>query len=147
MKPVRGFVRDGSHFRRDEGSLSFWYKPNPHGFSEDYIVFATDGRLGQQVAEATFVSREERVLDDDGYQVYEPYLDEYAPGEFVERHSPVSKVVALKGWDVWVSPDYRRRGIASKLYKIAEKAYGVPVLPGDFQTPEGSKFLRGRKRG
>ena len=56
------------------------------------------------------------------------------------------QLVALKGWDVDVSPDFRRRGLATAMYALAERAFDLPIIPGDFQTPAGRAFL-GRHKG
>jgi len=60
--------------------------------------------------------------------------------QFGEVRGPI----ALKGWDVRVEPDHRRRGLASAMYAFAKKAFKLPIQPGDFQTPEGEAFLKGR---
>lgn len=51
------------------------------------------------------------------------------------------KLVGLKGWNVEVRPEHRRKGLARAMYRYAEKVWGLPVYPGDFQTPEGAAFL------
>ena len=56
------------------------------------------------------------------------------------------QLVALKGWDVGVNPDFRRRGLASAMYAFAEEAFDLPIAQGDFQTPVGRVFLGGRKK-
>jgi GGDEF domain-containing protein len=58
--------------------------------------------------------------------------------EFVDRGA------ALKGWQVDVSEDHRRLGIATAMYAWAEKMSGKRVVAGDFQTDEGAAFLSGR---
>jgi GNAT superfamily N-acetyltransferase len=55
------------------------------------------------------------------------------------------KLVALKGWSVEVDPKHRRKGLASAMYAFAEEAFGLPIRSGDFQTPTGEKFLKGKK--
>lgn len=55
-------------------------------------------------------------------------------------------LVALKGWDVAVNSDYRRQGLATAMYDFAERTWNVPIRSGDFQTPEGKRFLTSRKR-
>jgi GNAT superfamily N-acetyltransferase len=52
-----------------------------------------------------------------------------------------SEVVALKGWQVEVHPDHQRKGLANAMYAFAEKAFGLPIKAGDFQTPAGHAFL------
>lgn len=54
-------------------------------------------------------------------------------------------LAGLKGWNVEVHPEFRRRGLASAMYEFAEDAFGVPIQPGGFQTPMGAAFLKGRK--
>jgi GNAT superfamily N-acetyltransferase len=55
-------------------------------------------------------------------------------------------LVALKGWQVGVRPGFRRLGLASAMYQFAEEAFGLKIVPGGFQTPEGAAFLKARKR-
>lgn len=81
-------------------------------------------------------------------------IEAYAPGwvkvaqaEFAgvyEYDDSGSHLVALKGWNVGVSPEHRRKGLGSAMYRFAEDAFGLPVVPGDVQTTEGTAFLRGR---
>ncbi len=74
--------------------------------------------------------------------VYE-FLDEDDP----RWTSPTSSVlVGLKGWDVEVSPDHRRKGLASEMYAFAEEAFELPVSAGDFQTEAGTGFLKRRTK-
>lgn len=47
----------------------------------------------------------------------------------------------LKGWDVTVRPEFRRRGIARAMYDLAARREGKEIVPGDFQTPDGRGFL------
>jgi GNAT superfamily N-acetyltransferase len=47
----------------------------------------------------------------------------------------------LKGWNVDVHPDHRRRGLATAMYHRAAEVFGMPVRAGDFQTPSGRAFL------
>ena len=42
-------------------------------------------------------------------------------------------------------PGFRRQGLASAMYQFAEEAFGLKVVPGSFQTPEGAAFLANRK--
>ena len=70
--------------------------------------------------------------------VYEYGLDEDNPN--------ASTLVALKGWNVEVHPEHRRKGLASAMYKFAGEAFGLPIKPGDFQTPDGEAFI-GKKSG
>jgi len=69
--------------------------------------------------------------------VYEYGLDEDHPNR--------STLVGLKGWEVMVDPDYRRKGLASAMYQFAEEVFELPIAKGDFQTPMGKSFLHGRK--
>ena len=80
----------------------------------------------RQAGFAEFVGEYERGRDDDGIS-----------------HS---KLVGLKSWNVEVHPDHRRKGLASAMYRFAQEAFGLPVVAGDFQTPEGEAFRTGMKR-
>ncbi len=62
-----------------------------------------------------------------------------------EDNSNESKLVALKGWDVQVHPDHRRKGLASAMYKFASDVFNLPVQSGDVQTGDGAAFLKNRK--
>ena len=62
-----------------------------------------------------------------------------------EDNPNASQLVALKGWNVDVHPDFRRQGLATAMYDFAEKAFKLKVQPGDFQTPHGSAFLKNKK--
>lgn len=55
------------------------------------------------------------------------------------------ELIGLRGWDVAVRPDHRRKGLASAMYRYAEQAFGLPISKGSFQTPAGSGFVQGRK--
>ena len=65
-------------------------------------------------------------------------LDEYDEygARLIER-----PVIALKGWDVGVRPDFRRRGIAKAMYAYAREMFRLPIRAGDFQTPDGERLL------
>lgn len=56
-----------------------------------------------------------------------------------------SRVTGLKGYYVHVFPEHQRKGLASAMYRFAEKAFGLKVVPGDVQTDEGAAFLAHRK--
>lgn len=56
-----------------------------------------------------------------------------------------SEVVGLKGYFVHVFQDHQRKGLASAMYRFAEKAFGLRVQRGDVQTDEGAAFLAHRK--
>jgi GNAT superfamily N-acetyltransferase len=55
-------------------------------------------------------------------------------------------LVALKGWNVEVHPDFRKKGLATAMYDFAEEAFGLRVIPGSFQTPLGKAFFKKRLR-
>ena len=112
---------------------------NPHQFAEHFNVWVT--KNGQQVAYAEFTPVMEYPVDESGDDIYEPYVDE----DGVKRWTRASRIASLKGWRVEVSPEHRRRGLATKMYRHARRAYGLPIVAGDFQTPEGAAFLEGRR--
>lgn len=62
----------------------------------------------------------------------------------VRDYSRDGELVGLKGWNVEVGADHRRKGLARAMYRYAEEVWGLPVYPGDFQTPMGEAFLGGR---
>lgn len=76
--------------------------------------------------------------------VFEYHHDPYVNEEY-EQDDPWRTLVALKGWQVAVHPDHRRKGVASAMYRFAEQTFGLSIQPGDFQTPDGGAFLKGRK--
>ena len=47
---------------------------------------------------------------------------------------------------VWVWPKYRRKGVASWLYRVAEQILGVEVRHSGNLTNDGKAFKRGRRR-
>ena len=51
----------------------------------------------------------------------------------------------LKAWQVNVHPEHRRKGLASAMYNFAEQQSGKKIHQGDFETPEGAAFQKGRK--
>jgi len=50
----------------------------------------------------------------------------------------------LQGWSVNVHPDHQRKGLASAMYQMAEKASGKKIIRGS-TTPEGYKLWEGKK--
>lgn len=46
----------------------------------------------------------------------------------------------LKGWNVEVKPEYRRRGVARAMYELASRKEGKAIVPGDVLTPDGAAF-------
>lgn len=43
---------------------------------------------------------------------------------------------------VKVDPEHRRKGLATEMYKIAEKHFGMKFTDGHYQSPEGKKFRK-----
>lgn len=118
--------------------LNLHHTANPCDDPEKYIVWADCE--GRTIATAQFVARHKDVTDESGEQVW---------GEEDDCHAgphPVERLTHLLGWDVHVSPKFQRRGVATKMYEYAEKVYGVPVFPGDVQTPDGRAFLAAREK-
>ncbi len=54
--------------------------------------------------------------------------------------------VALRADSVFVSRRFRRRGLASAMYRFAAHALGAPVMPSIFQTTAGRAFWKGNDR-
>jgi GNAT superfamily N-acetyltransferase len=46
---------------------------------------------------------------------------------------------------VMVRPEYRRQGVATKLYNHIEKEHNIKLRPNDALTDDGKKFWGGRK--
>lgn len=82
-----------------------------------------------------------------GVEAYTGNWQKVGDAEFVgvyDYDQDDNPLVALKGWNVEVRPDHRRKGLASAMYKFAEKTFKLKILPGDFQTSDGKSFV-GRK--
>lgn len=43
---------------------------------------------------------------------------------------------------VKVDPAFRRKGVATEMYRIAEKHFGLPFTKGHYQSPEGKAFRK-----
>jgi ribosomal protein S18 acetylase RimI-like enzyme len=46
--------------------------------------------------------------------------------------------------DVWISEQYRRQGVASKMYELAEKKLGMKAEPSEWRSPEAIMFWNKR---
>jgi GNAT superfamily N-acetyltransferase len=53
----------------------------------------------------------------------------------------------LRGWDVFVHKDHRRRGLARAMYEHAEERSGKKIVPGSVQTDDGKAFWLGKAEG
>ena len=47
--------------------------------------------------------------------------------------------------DVWVSDFYRRQGIATKMYELAEKKLNMKAEPSEWRSPEANMFWKRRE--
>lgn len=73
-----------------------------------------------------------------GYEVgYAKFTFPLIPNEHETNLEPDGK--HLQGWDLWVHPDLRRKGLGTAMYALAEKETGKKILPGG-TTPEGTSF-------
>ena len=72
-----------------------------------------------------------------GLAEFHAYLEEPDDGPFLVQ-------TGLKGWNVDVDKDHRGKGLASEMYRYAERVFKMPIHPGDFQTPDGEGFLQHR---
>jgi ribosomal protein S18 acetylase RimI-like enzyme len=103
---------------------------------KDFILEAYEGDHGYHV-ECTYPARGGATVG----------LLQLAPvyGETIyhddEEHTITRPVIALKGWDVGVRPDFQRRGIAKAMYAYAREMFKLPIRAGDFQTPDGERLL------
>ena len=64
---------------------------------------------------------------------YASFSYDYVPDETGTRLTSGD----LRGWDVKIHPDHQRKGLATAMYKLAEKNSGKKVIQGG-TTPEGS---------
>ena len=63
----------------------------------------------------------------------------------------VSILLSLEGdketktiWDVWVGPNYRRKGLATFIYNKIEKDQKIKLKPSDTLFPDGQEFWKAR---
>lgn len=78
----------------------------------------------------------------DGQTVgYASFTYDYIPNELGTGLVPGD----LKGWDLYVHPDHRRKGLASAMYNLAEQKSGKKIIQGGV-TPDGHKFWSNPKR-
>lgn len=47
-------------------------------------------------------------------------------------------------WDVWVGPNYRRKGLATFIYNKIEKDQKIKLKPSDTLFPDGQEFWKNR---
>lgn len=47
-------------------------------------------------------------------------------------------------WDVWVGPNYRRKGLATFIYNKIEKDQKIKLKPSDTLFPDGQEFWKAR---
>lgn len=94
----------------------------------------------QEVGEASF-SYQRDYPDQDRCMCELPGCPECGDPDRLPTSEGDARSVALKGWDVYVHPDHRRRGLATAMYEHAKKVSGLPIVAGDFQTPDGQSFL------
>lgn len=47
-------------------------------------------------------------------------------------------------WDVWVSPNYRRKGLATFIYNKIEKDQKIKLKPSETLFPDGQEFWKAR---
>lgn len=106
------------------GDYTLFATAYPH--KNEWNVEAYLGRLQKLVGTAEFAG------------VYE------YPGPDSDEPPYSKELVALKGWSVNVDSKHRRKGLASAMYAFAEEAFDLPIQSGDFQTPTGEKFLKGK---
>lgn len=66
---------------------------------------------------------------------YASFTYEYQPNK-EESHLEPS---AVKGWDLFVHPDHRRKGLATAMYLEIKKQSGLNVVQGT-TIPDGTKF-------
>jgi GNAT superfamily N-acetyltransferase len=45
----------------------------------------------------------------------------------------------LQGWDVWIHPEWRRKGLATAMYQLAEIKTEKKITQ-NFSTPDGTAF-------
>jgi GNAT superfamily N-acetyltransferase len=73
---------------------------------------------------------------------YASFAYDLVPDEH-ETHL-VNSPTHLRGWDVYVAPEHRRKGIATAMYQLAEEKSGRKVLPSGVLTPDGEQFTAAR---
>lgn len=110
---------------REKRFKQFTMYANASPGRNDWSVEAYVGKFERKAGVAEFAG------------VYEYGQDEDNPN--------ASELVALKGWNVEVHPDFQRQGLATAMYDFAADAFKLKVQPGDFQTPQGSSFLKSKK--
>lgn len=64
------------------------------------------------------------------------------PGPDDDPNHLVESPTELKVWDVFVRPNWTRQGIATEMYRMAERETGKKLVGGDFQTPQGKEFRK-----
>ena len=89
---------------------------------------------GHVVGSASFTGVWEHETAENGEAIYDYDHEEH-------YHVPRRRLVGLRAWDVAVHPDHRRKGLATAMYAKVQAAHpGVPLLPGQVQTPDGRAF-------
>jgi 8-oxo-dGTP pyrophosphatase MutT (NUDIX family)/GNAT superfamily N-acetyltransferase len=100
-EPQRGLSKARDDWKKEGYSLR--HKKDKHGF---HNVYAYD-KNGKQVGIAKF-----------SY-----YLEP-------DQNNTSLEIKGLKGWELQVDPEHRRKGLATAMYKLAEEKSGLKIKPG-----------------
>jgi GNAT superfamily N-acetyltransferase len=77
----------------------------------------------------------------DGREIGRVYMRTYSPGPVPDNLPNMD----LSGEQLYVDPEYRRKGIATLMYNFVQEL-GNTVVPTDGVTPDGRKFWRARQK-
>jgi GNAT superfamily N-acetyltransferase len=77
----------------------------------------------------------------DGREIGRVYMQTYSPGPVPDNLPNMD----LSGEQLYVDPEYRRKGIATMMYNFVQEL-GNTVVPTDGVTPDGKKFWRARQK-
>ena len=77
----------------------------------------------------------------DGQEIGRVYMRTYSPGPVPDNLPNMD----LSGEQLYVDPEYRRKGIATMMYNFVQEL-GNTVVPTGGVTPDGKKFWRARQK-